>query len=163
MKFALSFSGGKDSVHALHKAIQEGHEPVALLVMFREDQGRSWVHGIDRELFAAVAQSLKIPLICHPSTVETYRDDMEAGLNRVKLMGAEACVFGDIDTEEHRQWDCDRCKAVGLKPLLPLWGMDRLEAVRQFLSLGYQCIIKCISRDLLPESLLGSSFRKAAR
>lgn len=32
MKFVCSYSGGKDSALALYRAIQAGHEPIALLV-----------------------------------------------------------------------------------------------------------------------------------
>ncbi len=35
MKFVLSYSGGKDSVLALHKMLEAGHEPVGLLIIGR--------------------------------------------------------------------------------------------------------------------------------
>ena len=39
MKFVMSYSCGKDSTLALHKMVEQGHTPVALLVMFHEGQG----------------------------------------------------------------------------------------------------------------------------
>ena len=50
MKFVLSYSCGKDSTLALHKMLEEGHEPVGLLVMVNQEAGRSWCHGVDTEL-----------------------------------------------------------------------------------------------------------------
>ena len=47
MKFVMSYSCGKDSTLALHKMISLGHEPVALIVMFNEEAGRSFFHGAD--------------------------------------------------------------------------------------------------------------------
>ena len=155
MKIAVSFSGGKDSMLALHEMAEAGHEPVALLVMYREEAGRSWVHGIEPALLHAIGESLGIPLLCCNAKSETYNEDMEAALRQAKEMGAEACVFGDIDTPAHREWDEARCIAAGITPLLPLWGRDRITLVKKTLDLGYQCLIKCIRNDLLPESWLG--------
>lgn len=155
MKFVLSFSGGKDSMLALHKMTCDGHEPVALLVMFRDEMDRSWVHGMDSNLLKAVSDALEIPLLCCHAGMDTYNADMERALRQAKDLGAEACAFGDIDIEEHRMWDETRCAAVGLKAVLPLWQRNREENVEEILQLGYQCVVKCIRNDLLPEAWLG--------
>lgn len=155
MKFAVSFSGGKDSILALHEMAAAGHEPVALLVMYRPEAGRSWVHGIAPQLLSAIADALEIPLLCCEANSENYNERMEWGLCQARQMGAEVCVFGDIDTDGHREWDEARCAAAGLKAVLPLWGRDRLELVRRTLDLGYRCIIKCVRTGVLPEDWLG--------
>ena len=161
MKFAVSFSGGKDSMLALHEMVKDGHEPVALLVMYRREAGRSWVHGIEPKLLAAISEALEIPLICCGAKAETYDADMERGLRQARELGAEACVFGDIDTPGHREWDEARCAAVGMDAILPLWKMDRVDAVRKTLDLGYKCLIKCVRNDILPESWLGQPLSRA--
>lgn len=160
MKFAVSFSGGKDSMLALHEMVGAGHEPVALLVMYRQEAGRSWVHGIDLELLGTIGDALDIPLICWDAKVETYNEDMENALRQAQALGAQACVFGDIDTPGHREWDEARCAAVGMEAVLPLWQRDRVEAVQKTLDLDYRCLIKCIRNDLLPESWLGQPLNK---
>ena len=155
MKFAVSFSGGKDSMLALHEMVEAGHQPVALLVMYRQEAGRSWVHGIEPKLLAAIGEALEIPLICCGAKSETYDADMERGLRQARELGAEACVFGDIDTPGHREWDEARCAAAGIDAILPLWRRSRVETVRKTLDLGYKCLIKCVHNDILPESWLG--------
>lgn len=155
MKFALSFSGGKDSILALHEAVEAGHTPVALLVMYRQEAGRSWVHGIEPRLLSAIGEALGIPLIRCNAKAESYNQDMERALAQAGALGAEGCVFGDIDTPEHREWDEARCANLGMKAILPLWRRDRLEAVEKTLDLGYRCLIKCIRNDILPEDWLG--------
>ena len=70
-------------------------------------------------------------------------------------MGAEAVCFGDIDLEQNRQWEEDRCKAVGMLPFFPLWQQGREDIVRELIRLGYQCLIKSINRTVLPMELLG--------
>ena len=155
MKFAVSFSGGKDCMLALHEMVEAGHEPIALLVMYRREAGRSWVHGIEPKLLAAIGQALKIPLICCNAKSETYHEDMERGLRQTRELGARACVFGDIDTPGHREWNEARCAAAGMDAILPLWKRDRVGVVQKTLNLGYKCLIKCIRNDILPEDWLG--------
>lgn len=155
MRFVLSFSGGKDSILALHKMLEMGHDSVALLVMYNGEAGRSWVHGIDMELLSAISDALGIPLLCRPASGNSYHADMEQALLQARDMGAEACVFGDIDIEEHRRWDEERCAAAGLKAILPLWKRDRAENAHEAVTLGYRCLIKCVQRGVLPESFLG--------
>lgn len=155
MRFILSFSAGKDSMLALHKTLAAGHTCAGLLVMYNEDAGRSWFHGVEPALLYELAATLGLPLLPCPALGEQYHTSMEACLREAKMDGADACVFGDIDIEEHRAWDEARCRAAGLPPLLPLWGMDREACVRETLGLGYTCLIKCINNILLPERLLG--------
>lgn len=162
MKFIMSYSGGKDSVLALHKMIEAGHEPAALLVMYREEQGRSWIHGIDGKLLNAIAKALELPLLCCPAGGETYHLDMERCLIQAREeLGAEACAFGDIDIADHREWDEARCAAAGLKAFLPLWGCDRRANVYEAVRLGYRCVIKCVRHNVLPETMLGKVLDEA--
>ena len=155
MKFVLSYSCGKDSTLALHKMLEQGHEPVGLLVMVNQEAGRSWFHGVDPELLEEISRSLDIPLIPCPSTGEEYHLVMEEGLCRAKELGAQAAVFGDIDIEEHAQWCRGRCEAAGLEGVFPLWQRDRKENAREILALGYQCVMKCVRNDARPQEMLG--------
>lgn len=155
MKIAVSFSGGKDSILALHEMVEAGHDPVVLLVMYRQEAGRSWVHGIEANLLSAIGDALRIPLIQCDAKPETYDQDMEHALRQTQALGAEACVFGDIDTPGHREWDEARCAAVGMRAMLPLWNRERIAVVQKTLDLGYQCIIKCVLTGVLPEAWLG--------
>ena len=155
MKFVLSYSCGKDSTLALHKMIHEGHEPVGLLVMMNREMRRSWFHGVDKELLNAISESLDIPLILCETSGEEYHTALEDGLRLAMTKGAEIAVFGDIDIDGHLIWCRERCAAIGIESLFPLWRRDREEIVREILLLGYQCVIKCVSNEKLPQNLLG--------
>ena len=50
MKFAMSYSCGKDSTLALHKMLAQGHEAVCLVVCFNEVAERSYFHGADKSM-----------------------------------------------------------------------------------------------------------------
>ena len=75
---------------------------------------------------------------------------------------AEAVCFGDIDIEQNRKWEEDRCKAVGLLPCFPLWQRGREEIVHELVRLGYKCLIKSVNRTVLPMDLLGTLIDEAS-
>lgn len=160
MKFAMSYSCGKDSTLALHKMIEQGHEPVCLIVMINEAVNRSYFHGADPAMLERYSKALNLPIITCPADGESYQSAFEAGLTKAKTMGAKAACFGDIDIENNRKWEEDRCKAVGLTPCLPLWQQGREELVHELIGLGYKCIIKSIIRTILPMELLGKFLDK---
>ena len=153
--FVMSYSCGKDSTLALHKMVEAGHRPLALLVMVNEALGRSWFHGADGALLDKYEHALGIPLLRVPSGGENYHLAMEAALREARAMGAELAVFGDIDLEGNRAWSEARCAHAGLEAAFPLWHAGRRENVRELLELGYRCVIKSIDSTRLPKSLLG--------
>lgn len=155
LKVAVSYSFGKDSALALHRAKQMGHEPVALVATVNEAEKRSWFHGVPEDLMRAAADSLSVPLLLCRCRPEAYQEAFEAGLRQAAAMGAEAVVFGDIDTPGHREWDEARCAAAGLGCLLPLWLEDREAVTREELQIGIQALLKIVRLDCLPASYAG--------
>ncbi len=155
MKFVMSYSCGKDSTLALHKMIEQGHQPVCLLVMINEEADRSYFHGADRAMLELYGEALGIPMILCPTAGENYHLAFEEGLRKAKSMGAEAAAFGDIDIEGNRQWEEERCKNTGFVPYFPLWQKGRQENVYELMRLGYKCLIKSINVTILPKEILG--------
>ena len=130
-KFILSYSCGKDSTLCLHKMLEAGAEPMALLVMFNPEAGRSYFHGVDPALLKEYGEALELPLLAVPTGGEEYHLSMEAALRRAKEQGVELVCFGDIDIENNRAWGEERCRNVGLEAVYPLWHHDRQENVRE--------------------------------
>ncbi|MBR3785525.1 MAG: diphthine--ammonia ligase [Firmicutes bacterium] len=155
MNFVMSYSCGKDSTLALHKMIEQGHKPVALLVMVNENIDRSFFHGADYAMLEAYSKCLELPLLITPSEGERYHLAMEESLRKAKAMGAEAACFGDIDIEGNRMWAEERCANAELEAVFPLWQRNREENVYELVELGYRCLIKSINNTLLPKSILG--------
>lgn len=155
MKFAMSYSCGKDSTLALHRMLEQGHEAVCLIVMVNGEAGRSYFHGADSEMLKCYEKALGVPMICCPASGESYGAVFEAALARARAMGAEAACFGDIDLEANRRWEVERCEAAGLRPCFPLWQQGREKIVYELLGLGCKCLIKSVNRTLLPETLAG--------
>jgi uncharacterized protein (TIGR00290 family) len=157
MKFAVSYSSGKDSALAMWRMMKRGHEPVCLVVTFNDAAGRSWFHGINPQLLAETARCIGLPIIeCHTSG-EEYHLGLENGLREAKTLGAEACVFGDIDIDAHRDWNEARCDAAGLKMLLPLWKQDRETLVSEVIDSGFKAVIKCVESKHMGDEFLGKT------
>ena len=161
MKFAMLYSCGKDSALALHRMISEGHTPVCLIVTFNKDAGRSWFHGINNELLHEVSSSLGIPIVRCICTGDTYESEVERCLAQARDAGAEAGVFGDIDIEDHRKWNQDRCDAAGITCMLPLWQQQRESLVSETINEGFKAAIKCIDLSCLDASFLGETLDAA--
>lgn len=159
-KFAASYSGGKDSALALYRALQAGMEPVAMITTYNTNMGRSWFHGIPRELLEQVAQSIGIPLILIPTEGQDYEEKFARELIKLRRQGAEACVFGDIDIPSHLKWGQDICREAGLEACFPLWQEPRRALVEEFVDSGFTARITVVDTARLSDRHLG---RKLSR
>ena len=156
MKIAVSYSGGKESALALHKAIEQGYEPILLITMYNNETKRSYSHGIDERMLEEISECLDIPLLVVKTGDERYAWDFENALQKAKAMGAEACVFGDVDIKGHKAWCSERCESAGVKPVFPLWGKPRKEVVYECIDSGFTANITTINTKYLSEDFLGS-------
>ena len=126
-KVVVSFSGGKDSMLSLQRMIKKEYDVIGLLVTF-DNQNDSCFHRIPKEILKEVSKSLEIPMIeVDCSDGKVYEEEFEKALIIAKEKGAEICVFGDIDIENHKKWCIDRCNAASLKGEFPLWQENREE------------------------------------
>jgi len=154
-KFVASYSGGKDSILAIYRAIKLGMQPVSLIITYNIDMERSWFHGIPIDLLNEVSASLGIPIKLIKTTGKDYAANFEKELKAQKENGAEICVFGDIDLEEHLQWCTARCDAAGIEAFFPLWKEDRKALVDEFIESGFIANICVVDTNRLSEKHLG--------
>lgn len=155
-KAVVSYSGGKDSILALERAIAQGYRIEALLVTFDVRTGRSFFHNLPLGLLKEVGRCLELPLKTVDSQGDDYRERFVEVLKEFKRRGVEVCVFGDIDIEEHRNWCRSLCEEVSLEAVFPLWGEEREELVREVVSKGYRCILEKVRKSCFDKAVLGS-------
>lgn len=146
-KFIASFSGGKDSVLALYKAMKVG-EAVGLIVMLEEEGKRSRSHGMPPEIIRAQAESVGLPVYTGAASWTDYESVFTGLLKQAKNKGAEALVTGDLDMPAHGCWHDKVTKNAGLKLGMPLWEMDHLEAVQEFINLGFVTMLVTVNLSL---------------
>ena len=161
MKLIASWSGGKDSCFALHKAIQQGHNVQNLLIMM-QDKGKSNFHMISTELLDAQSEALNIPITKTPTTPETYEQNFTQSLQNAKENGAEGIITGDIfDVALHEAGWLDKItKEIGLKPVRPLWHRDTTEVLDEFINEGFKATVVRVKTDLLGMEYLGKTLNR---
>jgi uncharacterized protein (TIGR00290 family) len=161
MKFAMSYSFGKDSALALYKMVKAGNEPVCLITAVNNENSRSWSHGLNHALIQRAASSLRLPVVTAPCYAQDYGNAFEEALRVAAGMGAEGCAFGDMDITAHLEWNKARCEAANMQCLTPLWGIEREKAAAEMISLGYAVIIKVVEKKYLGTKFLGKTVDKA--
>jgi len=162
MRVALGWSGGKDSALALQALRARGIEPEALLTTVTEGYERISMHGVRRELLAAQARGVGVPLVevrIPPSCPnEVYEARMEEALSRPPLDGVDAFAFGDLFLEDVRAYRERRLAAAGRTALFPLWDEDTAALARRFVADGFRARIVCVDPRRLDGSFAGRPF-----
>jgi diphthine-ammonia ligase len=158
--FFSSWSGGKDSCLALHKAIGQGGSPRCLFTMFAEDNSRSRSHGLSRAIIEAQARAMSIPSRIAGAAWDGYEEVFLHHLAVLKDQGVADGIFGDIDLEPHRQWVERVCATSGITAHLPLWQTERRELLQDFIGAGFQAMIVMVDRNRLDEFFLGRRLDK---
>lgn len=158
--FVASYSGGKDSVLAVHRALREGMILQALIITYNTDQGRSWFHGIPESVLEKVEHSVGAPVKLIRTKGEHYSEAFEEELKKQREAGAEFCVFGDIDLEAHLKWGRERCRAARLEPYFPLWQESRKKLVYETIDAGFQPVITVVNTKWMDTSFLGETLTR---
>ena len=150
-----SWSGGKDSCLALHRAISSGMRPKVLLTMLMEDGGRSRSHGLPVDLLERQAASLGLRLMTRSTSWDDYEANFIDALDELADDSIRTGIFGDIDLEPHRHWVERVCMSVDARAVLPLWETDRRVLLDEFLSSGFRAVIVSIKDGVLDPDVLG--------
>jgi uncharacterized protein (TIGR00290 family) len=184
-KAALLWSGGKDSVLALHHARQSHPDIhiVKLVTCLSQAYDRVSMHGVRRELIQDQADALGLPVefvvipshgdapcpMAHttPGTDfppnDVYSRAMLAAFGRLKAQGVAVVVFGDIFLEDLRAYRDRLLSHAALEGCYPLWGRDSGQLYDEFTALGYRAVTVCVDTERLTEGhcgrLLDAAFR----
>lgn len=153
--FFCSWSGGKDSALALHRAVREGGQLRFLLTMLTEDGQRSRSHGLPIELIRRQAREVGIPLMVRTATWEEYEAKFVSAIEELGEEGVEVGVFGDIDIEDHRAWVERVCSSVGIGTYLPLWRNPRPDLLADLIRLGFEATIVVVKDGVMDRRFLG--------
>ena len=136
MKTFSSWSGGKDSAFAYHKAISQGLDIACLLNAVRKRYGRVAFHGVRRELIELQASAMGVPLHQFKVNLDNYEEKYKEAVRAVKAWGVRGGVFGDIFLEDGRQWVERVCRDMRIKPTFPLWKIETETLLKNFIEAG---------------------------
>jgi uncharacterized protein (TIGR00290 family) len=146
-QFIASFSGGKDSMLALYKAMQVG-KPIGLIAMLDATDHYSYSHRLSPEFLEAQAHSLGLPIWTRAATWTTYEKQFMELLEEAKANGAEVLVTGDVDVPEHGFWHANVTTKAGIGLCMPNWQKEHRTMVEEFVELGFVAIVTTVNLSL---------------
>jgi uncharacterized protein (TIGR00290 family) len=158
---AISSSGGKDSLLALHRARQLGVKVTTMITMFDDVSGLSKSHGVSRDLVEAQAHALGLVSLTPASSWTSYQEVFIRTLMDLQTDGHDTIVFGDIDLQPHRDWEEMVCAQANVTPFLPLWGESRQALANETLTLGFDAIVVCVDSRHLTDDFAGRRYDAA--
>jgi len=151
---AISWSGGKDSCAALHRA-HAAYDVVSMVTMFDEDAVRSRSHGLRADVLAAQADRLGLRRVTGRCDWSTYDAAFAGAVEQLAFDGVTHVVFGDILFEEHRRWAERICDPFGVTAVEPLWGASTDALFDEWVASGAEALIVTTRADALDETWLG--------
>ena len=159
----MAWSGGKDSACALWRLQQDNrYEITGLLTTLTEGFDRISMHGVRRELLAAQAQALGLPVyevwIPQDASNEVYEQRMGAMIERIVSEGVEAVAFGDLFLEDIRAYREKMLAPTGLEPLFPLWGAPTAALARRIIADGFRAVLTCVDPRAVPAEFAGREY-----
>jgi len=157
----MSWSGGKDSVVALHQLLKTGeYDVISLMTTVSEEYRRISHHGVRESLLEEQAKSIGIPLrkVYLPSgpgagcTNEIYESIMRNVMVAYRRDGVHAVGFGDLFLEDLRAWREANLAKTGMRGIFPIWKRDTTKVAHEIIRFGYKAYLSCV------EPKLGSGF-----
>jgi len=155
----MSWSGGKDSVMALHDLLRASEcEVVELMATVSEEYRRVSHHGVREELLDAQAAAIGIPLhkVYLPSAEgrgcsnEVYEAIMSRVMDGYKTRGVTTVAFGDLFLEDLRAWREANLAKAGMRGLFPIWKRNTTELAHEVIQLGYKAYVSCVEAHVGP-------------
>jgi uncharacterized protein (TIGR00290 family) len=70
-------------------------------------------------------------------------------------MGIDAIVFSDIDLIENLNWVIRVCNDVGIPYIEPLWQLDRVRILNEFINVGFEAVVISAKADIFDGKWLG--------
>jgi uncharacterized protein (TIGR00290 family) len=154
-RYALMWSGGKDSALVLHRARALGLDVARLINFYESATGRVRFHATRVEMLRAQAESAGIELNAIATTWPEMDARLREALDQLHGAGFAGVVLGDIHLADVRAWYEERVTAAGLEHVEPIWGEPPAELVREFVAMGGRAVITCVDETRLDRSWLG--------
>ena len=147
------FSGGKDSLYAVHLVEKQGVMVDHLITLLPNLPWPS-PHAENIEALKVLAESMGKHL-----TIIDFKKE-GAFIDALNSLEVDALVAGDINVEAHLAGLKDVCSKTGLELLEPIYGRDTTELFHEIFGLGFKALITGVNLKDLGEEWLGFTISK---
>ena len=120
-------SGGKDSIHALYIALNNGINVNYLLFV----RNGSKAHRMNSWLLNLVSKNLGIPAV-------TSKPELPAIRKKLRELRTSMVISGVMITPEHMEWYKEICEPIRVDHYAPLWGKKPIEALKEIGDKGFR-------------------------
>ncbi|MGB9828075.1 MAG: diphthine--ammonia ligase [Thermosphaera sp.] len=157
LNIAVLFTGGKDSVLAVHKLKDEGFNVKVLISIIPSYEYSMLYHKPHPQVLMLQAYSMGIPLetatVVDPGREEVVLDEV---LSRcVRRYGLSGLASGAVLSRFQKERFEKIALKHGLEAIHPNWGVDQKNYLRRLIGYGVRFIIQSITTMGLPHSMLG--------
>jgi uncharacterized protein (TIGR00290 family) len=159
----MSWSSGKDSALALHRAREVlGLDVSRLLVSVNADADRVSMHAVRSELLSLQADRLGLALhrvsLPWPCPNDVYEAAMRDAVEIARADGVDGIVFGDLFLDDVRAYREGNLAGTGITPQFPLWGEPTDRLAREMIDVGVRAVLTCVDPAVLPADFAGRPF-----
>lgn len=158
MYIASLFSGGKDSVFALYKALQEGHEVKTLITISSENPESYMFHVPNIELTPLQAEAMGIPIIFKTTkgVKEKELEDLKKAIEEaIQKYHIEGVVSGAIFSNYQKSRIDAICDESKIKSLAPLWKRRPRDMLIEMVANGFKIVMSAVAAGGLGPEWLG--------
>ncbi|MBN1896631.1 MAG: TIGR00289 family protein [Candidatus Aenigmarchaeota archaeon] len=157
MKLAVLFSGGKDSVLAMHKAMKTD-KVVCLITLVSENKESYMFHTPNIGLTKLQAEAIGLPLIekITKGVKEDELKDLKSAISEAReRFGIEGIVTGAVKSVYQAERIQKICNDMGLKCINPLWHIDERVLLEELIENGFRVMISGVFAYPLDKSWIG--------
>jgi uncharacterized protein (TIGR00290 family) len=159
----MSWSSGKDSALALHRARRDPElDVVGMLCTVNADADRVAMHAVRRELLLAQGERLGLPILVvelpWPCPNVEYERLMAAAVAAADADGVTRMIFGDLFLADIRAYREQMLAPTPIEPLFPLWGEPTDQLASEMIDAGVRAVLTCVDPQQISGDFAGHAF-----
>jgi ABC transporter with metal-binding/Fe-S-binding domain ATP-binding protein len=157
MRIGVLFSGGKDSIYALFKAMKE-HKVVCLISIFSKNPESFMFHTPNIWITKMQSEAMEIPLIQKTTEgkKEEELEDLKKAIKEAKeIYKIEGIATGAVESVYQSKRIQKICDDLDLLCVNPLWKRDQVELLEEVIENKFKVIISGVFAYPLDEKWLG--------
>jgi len=159
MRLCSLFSGGKDSIMALYRALINKHEVVVLLSMIPRSNESYMYHVPNIRLTEYSARAIGIPIVVRETSGGIAAEenlDLKNALNEIKSnFNINGIVVGVVKSNYQYNIISKICADLDLRMYAPYWQRGHEFLMREAIDSGFEIIITGVYAEGLSEDWLG--------